>query len=274
MKDISANLLAHIQGEVTTVCLCIQIRRRDNYIVGLTNLDIPVTVYNQTYFPYNSFVSASISNSTSLEVDNMEINAILNSGAIARADIAGGLYDFAQVSVFVVNYNSTDDGVLEMRDGWLGEIEMMEDNSFHAEIRGLSQVFAYRVGQPYAPECNADLGDSRCKVGLDPDFWKPLFAYQQGDCIIGHITSATDYVNGLLTNNQFQDETLGELVRSLENWTTYGDVDGRWTLRTSWHSLTNSPTGLMFAAITDNIATQTTKTLGMYQDVDLVASGL
>lgn len=274
MKDISANLKTHIQGEVTTICTCVLIRRRDKYVIGLTNLDAPITVNNQLYRPYDSFIGSSIASSSNLEVDSMEIDAILNSSAIARADIAGGMYDFSQVSVFIVNYNSVTDGILEMRDGWIGEIEMMEDNSFHAEIRGLSQTFAYRVGQPYTPECTADLGDNRCHVGLDPDFWQPLFAYAQGDCIIGHITSPTDYVNGLLTNNEFQDETINELTRNLENWTTYGDVDGRWTIRTSWHSLTNSPTGIAFAAITDNIATVDTHYLGMYQDVDLVASGL
>jgi len=274
MKSISDTFKTHIQGEVTTVCTCVNIIRRDGASFGLTDHDDVVTVNGVRYLPFNSYARSSVQTTSTMEVDSMEINGILNSDAFARTDIGGGLFDFAEVHVFIVNYNDPDSGQLNLRTGWIGEIEQNEDNSFHAEIRGLSQVFSYRLGEPYAPECAADLGDNRCKIALDPPWWKALCPFRAGDVVIGHITSATDYVNADSSNNDFSSQSDGTSARLPDDWVTYGSPDGQWFFSSSFHGLTSPPGGSLFAAITDQFGTNDTEYLGMYQDVDLVASGL
>ena len=74
-----------------------------------------------------------------------------------------GLYDHAEISVFQVNYTDTGQGVIPLREGWLGEVTF-NDGRFVAEIRGLTQRLSQRVGELYSPSCRADLGDTRCKV--------------------------------------------------------------------------------------------------------------
>ena len=104
MRQITDGFKAHIQQGVTTVCTCITITRRDQASFGLTDHDEPVVVSGRTYEPFNSFNRTSISTSSTLEVDQMEIDGILNSDAFAREEIGSGLFDFAEVEVFLVNY--------------------------------------------------------------------------------------------------------------------------------------------------------------------------
>lgn len=275
MKNITAAFKAHIQGGVTTVCTCITITRRDQATFGLTDHDEALVVNGQTYQPFNSFNRSSVSTTSSLEVDQMEIDGILNSDAFAREDIGSGLFDFAEVEVFLVNYMDPSMGTMSMRKGWIGEIVMNEDNSFTAELRGLSQILTYRVGEPYAPECAADLGDKRCKIGLNPTWWQPLGLYRQGECVLGHITAPSGYVNAITTNADFSDETEDALVHQPTGWISYGDIDnGQWHVSSNWHGITVPPTGGFFVGLTDVFGTNVCRFLGIYQDVDLVASGL
>lgn len=274
MKTISDALKGHLQGGVTTVCTCIRIRRRDQAVFCLTDHDNPMQIDSQMFLPYNSYTRTSISTTSDFEVNDLSINGILNSDAIARVDIGSGLFDFAEVEMFLVNYNDLTMGQMWLRRGWIGEIVMNEDGTFDAEIRGLSQVFSYRRGQAYAPECAADLGDNRCRLNIDPDWWKGLTPYRAGDGILGHIDGALGYVNAAIVNNDFADESDNDLLRQPTGWVTYGDNNGRWFFGSNFHGLGGPPGGALFAAVSNAIGTDTTTALGMYQDVDLVTSGL
>lgn len=277
MKSITDLFKAHIQGEVTTVCTCILIVRRDGASFGLTDHDEVLTVAGARYLPFDSFSRMSISNTCDLEVDGLEINGILNSDAVARIDVGSGLFDFATVDVMLVNWSDTGPnmGVMTLRRGWIGEIEMNEDNSFHAEIRGLSQVLSYRIGTPYAPECDADLGDKRCKLGLDPDFWKGKTPYREGDFIIGHITAPGNYVVADIVNNDFSDDSPPVTVINPTGWTTYGDDQGRWRISSNYGGLGSPPGHVYYASFVqvDGSSHDITE-LGMYQDVGIEDSGL
>lgn len=274
MRTLTPELKAHVQGGVTTLCTCITITRRDMATFCFTDHDTRVTIGSQTFLPFNSYSRTSISTSSDFEVNGLEINGIMNSDAIARIDIGSGLFDFAEVSMFLVNYNDVTMGQMSLRRGWIGEIEMNEDGTFQVEIRGLSQVFSFRRGEPYAPECPADLGDRRCNLNVDPDYWSPLTPYKAGDGVIGHIDGATGYVNAAITNDDFADESDNDLLRQPTGWVTYGNNDGRWFFASNFHGLTSPPGGPLYAALSNSFGTTDTTQLGMFQDVDLVSSGL
>ena len=280
MKSISAELKAHIRQEVTTLCMCMIITRRDRASFCFTDHDIAVQVDTQTYLPFNSFSRTSITHTSELEVDQLEIHGMLNSNAFVRADVASGLFDFAECQMFLVNYADATMGKLVARTGWLGEVIMDEDNTFSAELRGITQVFTYRLGVPYAPECTADLGDRFCKIGLSPGVWLPRNVYAAGDIVLGIIDAATGYVNAPLVNPSFETQTSGTLLRTATGWTTYGDVDGRWLFRTNltdpvYHAaMPAAGSGSIFTTISDATSTHTALNLGMTQDFNLLASGL
>lgn len=165
MKPISANLKTHIAGEVTNLATCWKITRRDSVVLGFTDHDTDIMYDSVIYQAASGFSPSAVADNSELAVDNMDVEGVLDSASIAEADIHAGLYDFAEIEVFMINYLDTSQGILSLRTGWIGEVKYGK-NRFVAEVRGLMQSFAQNIGQLYSPSCRAILGDSRCGINL------------------------------------------------------------------------------------------------------------
>lgn len=266
MKDFPEALLARMRRGVTTICTCMSVLRRDGTSFCFTDHDEEITFAGQKYVPYNSFSRTSISTTLDLEVDTMEIRGILNSTAVARADIASGKFDFSEVETFVLDYEQPDCGRGVLRVGWLGEVVMNEDGTFGAEVRGLTQVLGYRIGEAYTPECRADLGDSRCKVALDPQPWEPKRLYQQGEAVKGHLNAAQHYGNLTFDNGSFEEDAPNTEARAPTGWTGYGPENARFTTVTTAPNMTPKVGSQFLVSTHDGSGAQES---GCYQTLDL-----
>lgn len=164
MHHLNSQLKAHLEEELTTLALCWRLTRRDGLILAFTSSDSDLLIEGQTYLSSSSFTPSAIASSANLSIDNLEIEGVIASDAITEADIFAGLYDHAEVVVFLVNYLAPADGKLMLRRGWLGEVQVSA-NHFIAEVRGLMQAFSKNMGELYSPSCRATFCDARC--GLD-----------------------------------------------------------------------------------------------------------
>lgn len=275
MKTISLAFKNHLRQGVTTICTCLSISRRDGRSYFFTNHDEPLTVEAQTYLPYNSFASTSVTNTVELEVDSMEINGILNSGAVLRDDVNGGLFDYATMEVCVVNYEDPTQGKLRLRRGTIGEIAMNEDGTFNAEVRGLTQVLATRIGDAYSPMCRADLGDERCKIALAPARWQPGQIYQLNDTVTGIVSAAASYVQPAVANGSFEADSPA-LYTQPTGWTSYGDAGARWRVATSidnGETTLTAKVGSQYICQGEASLTQVVNS-GLYQDFNLITAGI
>ncbi|MDE3060451.1 MAG: DUF2163 domain-containing protein [Pseudomonadota bacterium] len=165
MKQISTQLAAHIAGEVTTLAVCWKLTRRDTTILGFTDHDQDIIFGGVTYKAATGFTPSAIQNTASLAVDNLDVEGMLSSGSIVEADILAGLYDFAEIEIFQINYMDMTQGSLKLRRGWLGEVSFYKQQ-FIAEVRGLTQALSQTMGELYSASCRAALGDNRCKVDM------------------------------------------------------------------------------------------------------------
>ena len=166
MKSISGGLLAHLQGEVSTLATCWKITRKDAVVLGFTTHIEDLVIAGVTYQSDAGSYSASAIRSTSdLSVDNLDLNAVFDSAAITEADLIAGKYDYAAIEVFAINYADLTQGTLALRAGTIGEATA-EGGKFTAELRGLAQALQQVIGRTYSKRCDADLGDSRCTVNL------------------------------------------------------------------------------------------------------------
>ncbi len=165
MKIISTQLDAHLALEVTTTATCWKLTRRDATVFGFTNHDQDLVVGGVTYQATSGFTPSAVANNSELSVDNLDVEGVIDSAVIAEADIQAGLYDYAQVEIFIVNYADLTQGALNLRTGWLGEIKFSK-NKFVAEVRGLMQNLAQGIGSLYSPSCRAKLGDAECGITL------------------------------------------------------------------------------------------------------------
>jgi len=166
MKQISAQLKNHISGELTSMVTCWILTRRDGVRLAFTTHDREIHFDNLTFSPVNSFLPSMVSSSNSLNVDNLEVQAILSADGLTEKDIRAGLLDHGRISIFQVNWQDLEMGKISIRHGWLGEFTL-KDQNFTVEIRGLTQKLQQTVGHLYSPECRADLGADNCHVNME-----------------------------------------------------------------------------------------------------------
>ena len=166
MKTTSAELAAHIAAEVTTLATCWRVTRSDGTEFFFTDHDRDLVFDGHTYKASTGYSRTAIANDASMAVDNLDVDGVFDSEAITEADIRAGLFDHAEVRVFLVNWADLSMGAMKMRRGWFGEVMMSEQGMFRTELRGMTQALQQRIGEVYSPECRADLGDDRCKVDL------------------------------------------------------------------------------------------------------------
>ncbi len=165
MKSIASGLLSHLGEDVTTLATCWKIRRRDTEVLGFTDHDADIVLGGVTYHAATGIRPSAVALSASLQVDNLEMEGMLDADAIREQDILSGMYDFAEVEIFQLNYQNPNAGHIMLQRGWLGEVTL-RDGRFVAEMRGLGQKLTQQVGARFSAGCRAELGDARCKVVL------------------------------------------------------------------------------------------------------------
>lgn len=165
MKTLSTELEAHLQQETTTLATCWKLTRRDAVVMGFTEHDRDLEVDGIAYVAASGFTPTAIAANAALAVDNLDVQGLLSADAIAEEDILAGVYDFAEIEIFQVNYTAPNDGGIILRRGWFGEITV-NHQQFVAEIRGLAQKLSQELGEYYSITCRAQLGDQRCKVSM------------------------------------------------------------------------------------------------------------
>ena len=165
MKNISINLKNHIAGEVTSLATCWKLSRRDGHVFGFTDHDRDLVVSGVDYIAGSGFTPSAVQSSGGFAVDNLELEGMLDAATITEADILAGVYDYAEIEIFMVNYADLSQGKLMLRRGWIGEVSLGK-NYFVAEVRGLAQRLSQRIGDVYSPLCRSGL--EGCGVNLLP----------------------------------------------------------------------------------------------------------
>jgi uncharacterized phage protein (TIGR02218 family) len=156
--------MSYLQPEVTTLALCWRIIRKDGINLAFTCCDHDLLIKGEVFHSSASFTQSAIISTDSLSVDNLEMQGVLTSDLLKADDIYAGLYDYAQVAVFLVDYNDPENNQLNLRTGWLGEVQH-DGKQFVTEVRGLLQAFSKNLGNLYSPLCRARFCDAKC--GLD-----------------------------------------------------------------------------------------------------------
>ena len=174
MKSLSAQLRSHVRGTTTTLVMCWLIERADGEVYAFTEHDQALTFAldggtSHTYRPESAFVRSDISTSSQLSVSNMDVEGVaveehaLSFPLMLEPDIRAGLFDYADLWVFLVNWSDLTQGDLPYFRGKLGEFQI-EDGRFRFEVRSLTQQLTKRLTEVYTEECRADLFDTRCTL--------------------------------------------------------------------------------------------------------------
>lgn len=177
MKTLLAGMTAHLKLEVTTLCTCWRIIRNDGQVFGFTDHDQSIYWGNVVYESDTGYNRSAISGDESFSVDNLNVTGFLESDKISENDLRNGLFDYAKVFIFALNWmDPTGCGAIPLRRGWLGEVTLDQNGTFETEVRGLHQALSINYMEAYQPECRADFCDGRCKLSIT-DYTYPGTVY-------------------------------------------------------------------------------------------------
>jgi len=173
-KTVSAALQTHKALDVTAFATAWQITRLDGVIQRFANgsrdvfLDIGDSLGSQFYSAKEGFARTNIANDAELNVGNLEVVGIFSGASLDETELRRGLYDFADVKIMTYNQKGPTDGIIKMLRGQMAQVIVSTKGFFKVELRDLTQVFSYELGEAYSRDCRADLGDSRCRAPIWP----------------------------------------------------------------------------------------------------------
>lgn len=167
MKNLRAAYQNALDSGVTTLCYCVRIERTDGVVLRFTDHDRDLEMANgAVYKPDAGGADASaIRYETTGQPATMDLEGALTVNGVSRADIAAGLFDHAAVYLFRTLWDDPIEDDEPLAKGYWGKTEL-RDNSYQVEWVSLSSLLDQRIGRVHSNTCDADLGDSRCKVNL------------------------------------------------------------------------------------------------------------
>jgi uncharacterized phage protein (TIGR02218 family) len=199
-------LAEHLGRDVTTVCHCWRLTRKDGQVTGYTDHDRALVMDGSTFEPESGFSASEARDSLGLAVDTVDVEGALSSDGIAEADIAAGLYDGARIETFLVNWRAPEAFAL-IRTATIGKI-VRRDDGFVAELESLTRALDQQNGRYVTRLCDAELGDARCTVLLAQP------AYSGAGAVVSVGPSDTMTVSGL------EGFASGWFARGILTWST------------------------------------------------------
>lgn len=164
-QNITSQLQLHYTKEVRTIATCCYIMRQNGTKYYFTSHNTDLMFDGQLYIASVGQSPTAVTSSSSLDVDNVDVQLAINSDLITEQDIFAGLWSNADFELFEINYNDTSMGRRVLRTGNLGEF-VVAQTSVNTELRGLMQSYQQSIGRVIGPNCDAVLGDTRCKRSL------------------------------------------------------------------------------------------------------------
>lgn len=267
MKTTTPAFDAYLIASSTRFSTCLKLTATDGTVLGFTNSTRAFNYDGVNYQAATGQTPTAVESSSSLSIDNLDIETIRNIDAITGPDILRGRWDFADCRLFLINPLDTAAGILRLRRGTVGQISMTRQK-LTAEIRGMMDALTKQVLELYSPGCRVDVGSPRCGITLNAPVWAAATAYtvrQPFDALIGSVVRPS-------TQNRcfFKCVTAGTSSGSEPSWnTTLGatTTDGTVTWEAiAAYTLTGTVTGI--ATAKRNIETDLT------EDTDYFTGGL
>ena len=165
MKKLDAPTLEHVKSEVTTLCRCWIIELTNSERLGFTDHDQDLVIDGVVCERDSGAESSSVEERTGLNIDEAEIAGALQSDRITPEDIKAGKYDGGKVTTYFVNWQEQTQYFID-QVSLIGQI-VQEDGAFKFELQSITSTLDHTSGRHFIKRCQADLGDSKCKVSID-----------------------------------------------------------------------------------------------------------
>ncbi|MEY9560484.1 DUF2163 domain-containing protein [Sinorhizobium fredii] len=202
MKQLSSDLKQGIAARVATLATCWRVERNDGVVFGFTSHREDLVWPGEPEVIYRAkggYTPSAVETDSSFAVDNMELEGILRDAGITDQDVREGLYDYAEVLVFKMDYKVPSNGRLIIKRGNVGEFTL-RDGVYVTEIRGLAQRLSRTFMRLVTPDCDAQLFDHRCRAVRDGWYNTGTVTGGDGRSVIEFTLAGTERVAGFFND--------------------------------------------------------------------------
>lgn len=231
MKSASAQMITYLEDTCATLSVCLKLTAIDNTVIGFTNYTRDIDFEGVIYRASSGQTPSAIESSSSLSVDNLDVDTVRDPQGILGIDVLNAKWDLADGRLFLINPNDKTAGVVKLRRSTVGKISLAR-TQITAEMRGMMEHLTKQALDLYSPGCRVDLGSAKCQIRLDPPSWAATTVFTERTAFAGESGSV---VKPLSDNNRhFVCTTPGTSGASEPSWNlTIGGttVDGSvtWT---------------------------------------------
>lgn len=197
-----------VYPDLTRLASCWKITRTDGVVEGYTSFDQTLLVEGVTYKPANSFTASQLASDTEMSVGDVELAGAIDTDDISAANLLAGVYDHAEVELFVADWSDLSIPKTIARRGWIGTISQ-EGGGFRAELRGLGQRIQVPVVDSFSAECRVDLFSAKCGASRE--------AFR----ITATVTATTD---GSLGSSPDNRSFFAAALTQPDDWFAYGEI--------------------------------------------------
>ena len=138
MKSATAGMITHINGATLTLATLYRVTWVTGTQFYFTDHNRPIVidveapaapVSPQTYVADPSgYTRTNIRTTGSMSVDSVDVeSAIDRAGGLDERDVRAGLWDYAEVEMWTVNYLNVADGVIDERKGRFGQVSLQDE---------------------------------------------------------------------------------------------------------------------------------------------------
>ena len=164
MRSIPDELAARIESGAATLCHAWVLKRKDGIVMGFTDHDGDLEVEGVVCAAATGWTIGAAGGGVGPEAGSAAVEGVLDDDGIRAADIAAGLYDQAEVSLWRVDWRRPD----LLARLWVARLARLrrQGDGFLADLEGPMAALERVVGRTYGRSCDAVFGDARC--GVDP----------------------------------------------------------------------------------------------------------
>lgn len=187
-RDISPELLAALFSEAQTLAACILIEPETGDALGLTTHDEDFEFDGETYHADPGLSATEVAAAISYGVDNLEITGAFDEELVKKLELLGGVYDDAEYTIFLVDYEHAEFGRMVVQRGTLGNVEAV-DEKFTLELCGLTQKLQKTKGKLTSPICRNRIFDAGCRLDENGNHPTLAIPYKYTGVLVTEIVS-------------------------------------------------------------------------------------
>lgn len=168
MKAASAGMIADLALEEQSFCYIATITRKDGQVIRIADCVADVVVAAQTYYGNPGFDISAITSASYGVPSSADMSVGLDdAGPITSAELNGGYFDGAEITVDMPNYLTPANGVINVFRGKIAQVEQVDTYTADLRLSGFSSDLLEIIVETYGPDCRAPyLGHPRCGVDI------------------------------------------------------------------------------------------------------------